>query len=168
MEYFVMKLGSKIKNPVRPVLRGMSEPMISYDELSDFSLGYFDREGVEITDMLTSPVFMVNESIKKLFLLYDEKIKYKGIQLFSMDEKRIPLFYYAVHPQKLDCLHPRTRINPNGTVNEVILDMNKVPDKDIFIPDCLPVPIIIISLRVAESLLRRDIYGLGLEKVSLM
>ncbi len=167
MQYFILKMSEHVKNAIVPTLQGINMPIVKIDALEDYSIGYYERQGVEATDILTAPLFMVSEEIKELMRLYDESILFKGIQLFSRDSEYVPVLYYAVQPFCADCLHHDVRINPNGTVNEVILDKARIPQRDIFQIDGLVQQKVVVSLRVAESLLRRRLYGIGLEPIQV-
>ena len=166
MEIYELCMSQNIKSPIIPILRGIDAPIIQVSELDDFSLGYYEKHYKEQTELLVSPVFMVSEKMKKIMQLYEAEIYWKGVQLFAIED-HTPLLYYAADVPKVKCLHNSVRVNPNGTINEVVLDSKSLPDKDIFAIDGLVETRIMISLRVAESLLRRDIYGLGLKKVGI-
>lgn len=165
MEYFILKMSSELKNPIVPSLLGVQALSVNPDMLEDYSIGYYERNGKEYSDILTAPLFLVTEQVKELMQLYDEEIYFKGVQLFAKDKTHEPLLYYTVQPYKADCLHKSVRINPNGTVNEVVLEKSKIPKKDIFVLEGLKETRMVISLRMAESLLRRELYGIGLEAV---
>ena len=167
MEYFLLKVSNHVNKPIKPKLQSVSTLITEVSDLADYSIGYYDREGNEKTDILTVPLFMVSEEIKNVLKMYDADMICKGIQLFSNDEEYVPILYFAIQPYRADCLHRDVRINPNGTVNEVVLDKKMIPNKDIFVIDRLIETKIVISLRVAESLLRRSIYGIGLETIKV-
>ena len=167
MQYFELKKSEHVKNVIVPILQEITMPIINVDALEDYSIGYYERKGIETTDLLTAPLFMVSEEIKELMRLYDESILFKGIQLFSKDSEYVPALYYAVCPFRADCLHKDVRINPNGTVNEVVLDKTRIPKRDIFQIDGLVQQKIVVSLRVAVSLLRRSLYGIGLKEIQV-
>ena len=167
MEYFILKMSDKVKNPIVPSLFGINALSVNADMLEDYSIGYYDRKEKEYSDIITAPLFLVTEEVKKLMQLYDEEILFKGVQLFAKDKTHEPILYYTVQPYKTDCLHKSVRINPNGTVNEVVLAKDKIPKKDIFVLEGLRETRMVISLRMAESLLRREIYGIGLEYVTI-
>ena len=66
-----------------------------------------------------------------------------------------------------DCLHQDTVIYPNGALKEVILDQHKIKGRDIFRIKGIIENKTIISLAVAESIMRRNPYGVGLERVQV-
>ena len=58
-------------------------------------------------------------------------------------------------------------MHPNGALKEVILDQHKIKGRDIFRIKGIIENKTIISLAVAESIMRRNPYGVGLERVQV-
>lgn len=171
MEYFLLKLSPKVKNPVRlrAYYADTDSPIVTYESLKELSVAYIEDKGeVELTDILASPIFMVSGQVKQLLQLFEPDIKFKAIQMFGFyhKEELKPLYYVPKFPE-YPCLHKEVTVNPNGTVNKVVLDKSKIPEASIFRIQGLIENRIIISLEAAESLLRRPFYGIGLEKVEV-
>lgn len=167
MEYFLLTISKNVKNTIKPELIDIESPLINYDTLPEVAVGYFDGSNFEKSDILKYPVLMVSQEIMNLLILYDEELEHKAVQLFTKGNNPEGYLYYAINPKAVDCLHPFVTINPNGTVNEVVLDAKRVPKDDIFLIDRLVERKIVISMRLAESLLRRKLYGIGLETIRI-
>jgi len=138
-----------------------------FDELPDLKVGYFSGSPAEeVCDVLIDPTFMVSEAIKQLLSLYDDEIRWKAIQLFPLIESYnvLPLYWVPLFAE-LSCLHADTRKYDSGTLEHLVLDRRCLLDKDIFCVGGLLEHKVIVSLPVAESLLRRRMYGIGLKKV---
>ena len=92
-EYFLLTQSKQLVSP--PIFEGTDKTKIKpfltkeeFDALNEVNILYFDyHEGIEIPDILNSPVFMVSTKIKHLFELYDEEIVFKGVQTFSKQEE---------------------------------------------------------------------------------
>jgi len=170
MEYFVLTISQYVKNPIR--IKGFQSnlPVIDYEDMKELAVGYMEEyKETEITDILVTPFLMVSKPIRDLFSLYDTKMEFKGVQLFGdQDGKKVTPLYFVPQVKSIDCLHKSVKINPNSTINEVVLDKDKLNDAAVFKLDRIVQQIIIISLDVAESLLRRELYGIGLEKVRIL
>lgn len=138
-----------------------------FNELPDLKVGYFSGSPAEeVCDVLVAPTFMVSEAIKQLFSLYDDKIRWKALQLFPLDESYnvLPLYWVPLLSE-LGCLHADTRKYDSGTLEQLVLDRRCLFDKDIFRVGGLLEYKVIVSLPVAESLLRRRMYGIELKKI---
>ena len=73
--------------------------------------------------------------------------------------------YWTFFPMEADCLHESVEILPNGEMKEMLLDTNKIPGVPVFKVAGIRVHRIIITLPVAESLLRRQLFGISLKEL---
>lgn len=64
-------------------------------------------------------------------------------------------------------MHSDTVKYPNGELQELILDKRKVRGRDIFRVRGMMENKVVVSLAVAESILRRKPYGVSIKKVSV-
>lgn len=171
MDYYHLKLNGLVRNPLRIKGLDLLAAKADFNSYQDLAVYYFDyTEGeTEIPCIITSPIFLICKEIRDLFALYDPQMQFKGMQLFSTGEaeKKAPLYFVPNIPI-VDCLSKRVRINPNGTVNTIILDRDRMTNKPILRVDNIVQHTIIINEAVAESLLRRNLYGIGLEKVEVI
>lgn len=171
MDYYYLKLSELVKNPIVVNYQDLLIVKKSFEEFEDLSIFFFHYEkGVtETPDILTSPVFLVSKTVRDLFGLYDTTMRFKGIQLFSEEEKekQCPL-YFLPEIKKVDCLYHKVVIFPNGTIDKIILDKNKLDDTPVFMLDRIIEQKVMINEDVAESLLRRNLYGIGLERVEVV
>lgn len=127
--------------------------------------GFFDEEPC---DILKEPTFMVSDITKKLFALYEPEIEWKAIQIFPLSDACMdhPLYWVPYFPA-LECLHPTAKIYTNGMVERLVLAAEHCAQRSIFRVEGLLEYKVVISLPVAESLLRRRLYGIGLKKVEV-
>ena len=70
--------------------------------------------------------------------------------------------------EMIECLHESSKKYTNGTIEELVLERKKIGEKQIFRVTPLLEYKVIISLPVAESLLRRRFYGIGLKRVKVI
>lgn len=124
------------------------------------------RETV-FTDIVTAPFLLVSEAVKEILEAYEPTIKYKEMVLLDTETPKYALYYLPVL-DVVDCLsREKTKFNLMGvTILEMALDRDKIPDKSIFKLVNDLESYILVRLDLAESLLRRDLLGIGLTKVA--
>ena len=113
---------------------------------------------------------MISDMIRKVMKMYDERISFKALQVYPDKKEDISVAsktYWIYDCVMEDCLHQDTVIYPNGALKEVILDQHKIKGRDIFRIKGIIENKTIISLAVAESIMRRNPYGVGLERVQV-
>ena len=171
MEYFELFQSSKVENAIEIV--GLDTGAYCYrmekkdfDELDRLKVAYYSgREYEELCDVLKEPAFLVSDRLKHILEVYDRKTQFKGVKLFSTDEgvKEYPL-YWVPFFQETDCLHEKTQKYENGFLKELILDKKKIEGLSVFRIGNILEYKVIVSLPVAESILRRRFYGVELRK----
>lgn len=172
MRYFELRQAKYIHNPIKIQLarKGQFKYNMTkeqFEALKDVTVGYYDYdERVEMPDVLEGDTIFVSNELKKVFTMYDDSISYKGLQVypFGMVENVVPL-YWCFYMNSVECLHESVKIYPNGDIEEVILDRSKIPQLDIFKVESTATHRIIVTLAVAESILRRKMYGVSLKEV---
>lgn len=177
MEYFLLTQSSAIVNPMRllDMEASVFTPQMTHDDfakLKKLSIAYIQYSAdQEIPDIYKYPTYMVSDPIKKVLAMYDDAISFKGIQVFPVELKDVKKIkeraktYWVYDCVHVDCLSQDTVFLPNGEVEEVILDRKKIKPLDIFRPKGLMENRLVVSLPVAESLLRRNTYGVGIQEI---
>lgn len=176
MEYFLIGQSEKIINPIKvggPNLEGYTQEMThrQFAKLKKSTVGYVHYESIqEIPDILSQPTYMVSESIKKVLSMYDDNISFKAIQVFpdlQTDIEKVARPYWIYDCVMEECLHSDCVKLPNGEYQKIIIDRRKIKGRDIFRPMGLLQNRLVVSLSVAESILRRNPYGVSFEKVEM-
>lgn len=174
MEYFELCQSPKVENAIE--IMGLDKEKYCYamspkdfEALDKLKVAYFSgREFEEICDVVLRPTFLISDSMKKIMELYERESRFKGVQIFPTVEasKQYP-FYWVPNFPETDCLHPKSVILDNGMVKELILDRRKIGSRQIFRLPGLVEYKVIVSMPVAESILRRRMYGVELRKVEV-
>lgn len=179
MVFFIISISKEVKSPIKMQFNDINTIDKEYfnnftskkiELLDDIKVAYFSgEEKEEIVDVLIDPVFMVSDNIKRLVNSYDENIEYKGLQIYSKDEnvKEYPLYWIPLL-QEIDCLHYTSKFYPNGLIEDLVLDIDKIYNKHIFKIANIVEERIIISLKLSESILRRIPYGVNFTKVEVL
>ena len=175
MDYYRLILSDSIKNKL--LLTALDtkcyKSNISDEEFEKLPEGivtfYKYQSDIEITDILMEPSLMVSPKLKKVLQMYNNEIEAKSVKAFPV-QKEINLSpeYWVLHIPELDCLNREAvKINPNGTVQELILNRNDIGEADVFKVKGTLENFVIVSLAVVESILRRKMYGVGFREVKV-
>lgn len=174
MRYFILRQSKLLYKPLE--VYGLDTSYYKYNmneadfaRLPEYLVSYFKNSAdCEIPEIITQPTLMVSADVKKLLLLYDDSLAFKGVQVFSDNiEERFAKSYWTFLPKAADCLHRDCEMLPNGEFPKLILDKTKIPSLDIFKVGNITSNLIILSLPVAESILRRNWFGIALEEIEI-
>ncbi len=174
MEYFLLK--SNVKVPPQPIR--LDEKIYQYrlskevyDKLPNSEICYFRfEEDIEIPELIVTPTFMVGETLKNLIGLYDESVSWKSLYFMPDEEEKVmegTIRYWIPNLPKVRCLHEETEVQPNGAVTNLILDKRFLRNVDIFQIEETQENMVLVSLALAESISRRHMYGVRLERVEV-
>ncbi len=172
MKYFELIPDQDMENPIqlfkvdRKIYKnGLSEE--EFKEIPPLSVGYFENlPEKELYDVLQEPAFLISDRIKRLIALYEPMMEFKGIQLFPERENdsTMPLFWIpCLIP--VDCLSSQTKKYDNGMIKELLLDKRKECKHHIFRVEGILEHKVILSLPLAESMLRRRVSGIAFAPV---
>ncbi len=163
-------------NPVKPVLMNPEAypyqlTQKNYDNMPQNGVGYYAYDlSVELPAIMVNPTFMVNEKVKRVIELYDESVSFKTLTLIPNVEEEVvqaSISYAIPKLKQYDCLHEESIVMPEGTIKKLIIDRKKIPNVDIFQIKNTIQNKILVSLRMAESISRRNVFGVEFERVQL-
>lgn len=174
MQYFELLQSPKVENPI--ILTGLDKNTYCYSMSSEqfavlerLNVAYFSgSEREEPCDILLEPTFMVSDELKKLLSIYDKEIAFKGVQVLpTVEECALYPLYWVPYFSEIACMHRDSVVYDNGMLSSLVLDKSKIGRQDVFrLAGCLEYKII-VSMPVAESILRRRFYGVGLKKLEV-
>lgn len=176
MHLFSIRQSNKVKKPIRLCKYNASlyHYNMTYEEvnaLPRLAVAYYTNyENIEYPAIIHEPVFMVDDALKRLLKLYDEDVLFKGLHVYDecLDEENVQMHkYWAIGVQAYNCLHPHVRFYPNGSLEQLVLQQDKLPEKNIFKVGGIQEERIIISEAVVESILRRHMYGIEIEEIEI-
>lgn len=175
MDYFELLQNDKVQNAIN-ILKLDQTAYCSrmnqkeFEALDKLKVAYYSgREYEEACAVLTSPAFLVADGLKRLLERYDREISWKGVQLFPTDDesKCFPLYWVPFFPMA-DCLHERSKTYDNGMIRRLVIDGSKAGERCVFRISGLLEYKVMVSLPVAESILRRRFYGIELRKAEVI
>lgn len=174
MEYFLIK--SSAKAPLQPIhvdtkLYPYRLTEENYEKLPKSEVYYYHHtEEIEIPELLTHPTFMVGDVLQQLIYLYDDTVLWKSLYLLPDEEEKMTeatRHYWIPELNKVKCLHPEVELQPNGAVKTLILDKKRLRNMNIFQVEETQENFVLVSLALAESISRRHLYGVRLERVEV-
>lgn len=173
MRYFELAADRDLSNPVQVrrldtqiYKNGISKE--EFDAIRHLQVAYFSHSPqTEICDVLWEPAFMVSDALRRVFLLYEPDMEFRGVQLFAddLEDETAPL-YWIPYIEPVSCLGGESRKYPNGMLEKLVLDREApAGSRHIFrVADILEYKVI-ISLPAAESMIRRQMTGASFEPV---
>ena len=117
-------------------------------------------------DFLQCPVTMFDERFKEILEAYEPTLFFQEVVLIH---KENALQYQYVHTlmEQVEAVSDKTEYYPNGTVKRMVLDASKIGRHNLFLLEGNHRKDPIVSLALAESLLRRQVVGICFEEVEV-
>lgn len=172
MEYFELMVDPSISNPIQ--IQHMDHSVYKndatyeeFDAAPKMTVGYFDNSPqTEIYDLLGQPALLISDNLKRLFALYVPEMPFKGIRVYANDleDNESPLYWWPYIPL-IECLSSQATKYPTGMLEHFILDRNALHGEDIFRVDSILENKVVISLSIAESMIRRKMTGFTLKPI---
>ncbi len=174
MEYFVIKSHAvMVPEPARISNQDYPYQMNeeNFEKIEDAKVDYYHlNKDTEIPEVLLKPTFMCGDSLKHIMEIYDPAIKWKSVYLIpGMEEQLVEgtIHYWIPSMKRQHCLHRDCVTLPNGALQKLILDQRQVRNMDVFQVADTRENYVIVSLALAESISRRHMYGVALERVEV-
>lgn len=170
MDYFILSCGEYISFPPSMELGKLAPDRLlgkkQAEELDDLNLFKVKTEaGMRWADFYTRPIYLMSDEMKNLFFKYDNSLVFKAVRLIDADGRQ--MLYWIMGLTALNCLAAEAEFTPRRTLKRLVLDQDKIGKTPIFTVSGLLEKYIIVRLDVAESLLRREFYGIELKKVAM-
>ena len=118
----------------------------------------------EYSDYLET-YMLVSEKLKRIMSKYQSNAIFKTVVLIERKINRQEI-YYLISAPLIQCASDQTVYNKQGQVKEFVLDEEKVGHARIFKADNYENHVL-VRLDVAESILRRDSYGVSFDRVTI-
>lgn len=174
MEYFLIK--SSVKVPLQPIhmdtnLYRYRLTEENYERLPKSEIYYYHyTEDIEIPELMLQPTFMAGDVLQQIISLYDETVSWKSLYMLPDEEDKImelSKHYWIPGLTRIKCLHPQAELQPNGAVTKLVLDKKRLRNLNIFQVEETQENFVLVSLALAESISRRQPYGVRLKRVEV-
>lgn len=118
-------------------------------------------------DVMDQQMYLVSQPMHDLLSAFMPNINYRII-CFLEYERKVFNYYYAYLFEPLDCFSTKSEANKDRSrISKLMLRKNAVGDHDIFKLSGVNCHVVVVSLPVAEAILRRNLIGYKLETVEL-
>jgi len=172
MDYFILEQKENITNAVKLLARADNpqerKQVITKEQMKDLnelSRIYVTGDSDSIYPaIIDTPVFLVSDTVKKLFQIYDDSLLFKCTVLANGAEGN-QFIYWLTLMDELDCISPNTEFDKSGSLKKLVLDKSKVQSRRVFQVGGIREKLIVINQDIAESLLRRFLLGIQLTPI---
>lgn len=174
-EYFWLKPDAALSNPIQifhfavegSVTTGMT---IDPKKIPKHQVAYFEYSPqLEICDVLFRPTLLIENAVKRLWGLYEPQMKFKSVQVFANDpEIEVSPLYWSPVLKAIDCMDGETSFYSNGMLENLVVRLRSVQAHQILQVAGPIENVTLVSLPVAESMLRRFMTGYDLIPVNLV
>lgn len=137
-------------------------------QLNDAVALYLAGSGQEVRwDFLQRPVTMFSQQFQDILDAYEPWLAFQNVILIH---KENALQYRYVHTlmEQIDAASSQTEYYPNGAMKRLVLDSKKIGKHNLFLLKGSQRKDPIVSLALAESLLRRNPIGICFEEIETM
>lgn len=174
MEYFLIR--SCAVTPFEPMHmdRSLYTNLMTeeaFEKLPDDIIYYYHLSAeTELPEVVFRPTFMAGDGLHDIISLYDETIRWKNMQIFPDVEefpKEAAKGYWIPLLKEYRCLHGDTVLLPDRTTKKPILDRSRLHNMDIFRISGVNENLVAVSLALAESISRRELYGVIFERLEV-
>lgn len=137
------------------------------DEIQESTMMYLTKDSGEAApDFIQSPVYLVSDQVKKVFDVYEDDMVFKTVTIAHKERETIWVYHHLLL-ERLDAFAEETEFYTNGSIKRLVLDPEKIGDHKVFLLNDKRFPNPLISLEVAESLLRRKVMGIIFKEVEV-
>ncbi|MCC3378820.1 hypothetical protein ACFQ5D_08375 [Paenibacillus farraposensis] len=115
-------------------------------------------------DFIERPVLLVSDTLKKVISMYDEHVIFKCAVLTNI-KMESQSTYWLMLVDRLDCLSDQTVFDKAGRIQHIVIDLEKARGHAVFRIKGIDETMLVINLEITESILRRELFGMKIEKV---
>ncbi|MCX7746064.1 MAG: serine protease [Clostridia bacterium] len=123
-----------------------------------------ERAEIEYIDFIERPVPLVSDHLKEVIEMYQGDTLFKPVVLTDAKRMRQDLYWLTV-PTRRECLSSESVFHKDRTLKKLVINKAKIAFFHVFMVEGVLEDLIIIDQDVAESILRRDFFGIALRKV---
>ncbi|GIO29008.1 MULTISPECIES: serine protease [Paenibacillus] len=124
-----------------------------------------ERNVVEYVDYIDRPMPLLSDRVKRLVELYMPELRWRSVILTDMRRVRQEVYWMTSLP-RLRCLSADSEFYRDGGLKRLVLE-GKRNFRPLFEVDGIRERVWIVNLALAESLLRRDVYGIHFAEVEM-
>jgi hypothetical protein len=117
------------------------------------------------TDVITQPIFLLSELMKKVLEKFEPNLNYKETVLLDQEYGKAER-YYLPTLEELDCLTADSIFNMDHSIlHKIVIDADRTEDKCMFAISGVSNRYIVVRFDYVESILRRGAKGFQLKEI---
>lgn len=165
MDYFILSQDRRIKGFVNySDVKNLKIKEILQDKITPISLQVNNEKDYDYLDIIEGDITIVSEKLKVLLEKYDENIFFRPLVFQDLEKQKQSLYWISVF-EEVDCVSDKSEFNKNGTIKKLVINKEKAKGYRIFTIKGTLEKIIVVSLDLAESILRRGFLGIKINKI---
>jgi hypothetical protein len=163
MHYFIIRQDKSLTTA--PKIISYKSSLFNKRNLTDkISIMYVQKNNtIDFVDFIDEPLLLVSDSFKEILKKYSPSFEYKAVVL-TEPEKQVQQVYWNVELPEVKCLSPKTEYYPNGLIKKMVIDVRQAEGYSMFKINNKIETYCIIRLELAESILRRGMWGFVLDE----
>jgi len=162
-----MRQDARASNAVKILPDSINPRSLKREQVESISqtiiLHVAERDNNAYPDYLETEGMLISEKLKKIMVKYQPDAIFRTIVLIERKINRQEA-YYLISPPVIECASSETAYDMQGNVKEFVLDEVKAGSARVFC-DSKCGSKIFVRLDVAESIMRREPYGVLFERV---
>lgn len=137
------------------------------ENLQESTMMYLEKDSGEAApDFIQSPVYLVSDKVKKVFDVYEDDMVFKTVTITHKERKTIWIYHHLLL-ERFNAFSEETEFYTNGSIKRLVLDPVKIGEHKVFLLNDKRFPNPLVSLEVAESLMRRNVMGIVWKEVEV-
>ena len=169
MEYFIMNQDPRVSNVAKPVSGSLNLKALTREQIQDIAITktlYVKEDRFnQYPDFMEETGMLVSKKLMKIMSKYQRNVIFKTVVVIEKNTNHQEVYYLMSVPE-IDCASDKTVYDEQAQVVEFILDEDKVGHTRIFCASNYGKRVF-VRLDVAESILRRNPYGVSFEEVTV-
>lgn len=171
MKYYIMKQDKTMPNRIR--VREFPT-----DQAIEFDSSYISKMKRSVTlhgmddchticgDVIEAPCYMVSKAVYHVIQMFDSDIAFSNI-VIKLQQADMEI-YKVLLTDRIDILHESTEYYGDKSIKKLVLDQNKIAGKHIFRIAGISPNYIVVSMAIAEAIIRRGFQGILFEEVQVV
>ncbi|MBC2580533.1 imm11 family protein [Clostridium sp. DJ247] len=170
MDYYIICQDERVINFAEPIagiaLDKNAMKKKQRETIDEMPMQFYIKEKQEnqYIDYIEKPIPLVSDKLKTIMENFQEDTFYRPVVLADIKRMKQDL-YWNIVPKAVSCLSNKSEFNKNGTLKKLIIDESKIGFNKIFKIDGILEEFTVLSLDLAEAILRRDFTGIKFKKI---
>lgn len=160
MEYYLVKQDTRIENGI------LISPAALKPE-SHAVTGVFSRDR-RFLDYYEGERLLVSEELKLVLEKYNNKLVWHVCAFVDTEKQEQKVYFFTEQVPVVSCISEKTEYNKRRQVRHLVLERSKIGGCRYFYVRNNKEQFLIFRQDVAESILRRNFYGISLERAAIV